>query len=108
MTTCCCEYGPDTIKGMGLDFYEVYLDLEEEFEIRILDDVMSTPAERVGDLFAVILEALRSQRRERFAADSQYEQKAWEHYKAYLCSQLSLRPEQIVRSAYFVRDLKLY
>ena len=92
---------------MGLDFFEVYLELEEEFDVRILDyDLL--PVERVGDLYDVLIMGLREQHPERFVENTQYEETVWEQYVNFLVNQLGLHRNQIVKSAYFVRDLKLY
>jgi hypothetical protein len=93
---------------MGVDFYEVYLQLEDDFGIRILDSVTEVPAERVGDLFSVVVQALRQQYPERFAADPDYEKKAWEQYAEILVNQTGIKREQVIRSAYFVLDLRLF
>jgi hypothetical protein len=93
---------------MGVDFYEVYIDLEQDFDIRFLNDVMSVPAEYVGELFDVLIKALREQHPERFAVDSHYEELVWEQYKGYFVNQLDVRPEHFVRTAHFVHDLKFY
>jgi hypothetical protein len=93
---------------MGVDFYDVYLELEEEFDIRFLDDAMSLPVWHVGELYDVILAALRVQHAERFITDPCYAEKVWEHYKGFFVYQFDLDPKQVVKSAHFVQDLKLY
>jgi hypothetical protein len=94
--------------AMGIDFYEVYLEVEEEFDIHFVDNPALVPVEHVGELFDVMLRALREQHPERFNTDGRYDERAWDQYKSLLVNQLGLRPEQVVRSAHFIRDLKLY
>jgi hypothetical protein len=93
---------------MGIDFYDVYLQLESDFEIQILDDVRQVPAETVGDLFDVVTKALLQQHPERFVADPDYETKAWERFAYILVDQTGIDRQQVIKPAYFVRDLGLY
>jgi len=90
---------------MSLDFYEVVLEVEEEFEIKLPDPQWSA-VESVGDLYDATLEALRQQQPQRFA-DAAYPARVWEQLRALLVTQLGLEPDQIVPSARFYGDLGL-
>jgi acyl carrier protein len=90
---------------MGLDFYELHLELEEDFEIKLADSP-ALPVEHVGELFDVLLAAIREQHPDRFAANPNYQQHAWAKYVDILVNQLGLNPKHVVRSAHFVDDLK--
>ena len=70
-----------------------------------MDDVDKIPAERVGDLFNVVINALREQRPGRFNADPSYEERAWEQFVGILEDQTGLDRAQFTKPAYFVRDL---
>lgn len=90
---------------MSLDFYEVVLEVEEEFGIKLPDSRWSAVVS-VGDLADATLEALRQQQPRRFT-DSAYPERVWGQLKALLVTQLGLAPEQIVPSARFYDDLGL-
>jgi hypothetical protein len=89
---------------MGLDLYEVFLDVEQEFEIQIRDDQMQS-VENVGDMYNVTVICIREQHPERFAAKQSYDELVWEHFKDLLGRQLGLKPEQVVKSARFFHEL---
>jgi acyl carrier protein len=95
---------PDLGVSMGLDLYELVLEVEEEFGVRIPDADMQQ-VESVGDLFAATVKNVVEQHPERFAGDLGYEHEVWERLKALLVYQLGVKPEQIVPSARFFYEL---
>jgi hypothetical protein len=87
---------------MGLDLMEVLLEAEEEFDVKLPSDGFP---DTVGGFYDRIIDSLREQRPERFDADSDYPDQVWEQLKAMLVNQLALNPDDVVRSAHWVRDL---
>jgi acyl carrier protein len=87
---------------MGLDLVEIVLETEDEFDVQLDHDKAPVV---VGELYDVTLAALREQRPERFDADAAYADKVWDQFRAMICRQLGLEPEQVVKSAHFVTDL---
>jgi hypothetical protein len=92
---------------MGLDFYELYLELGEDFDVNLADS-SELPAAHVGELFDALITTIREQRPKRFMANPDYEQEAWNMYVEILVNQLGVKRERIVRSAHFVDDLNCY
>jgi len=89
---------------MGLDIYELVLEVEEEFGVKIPNADMQR-IESVGDLFDVTVKNLREQQPERFASSPRCEDEVWERLKALLVDQLALNPEQVVKPARFFDEL---
>lgn len=89
---------------MGLDLYEVFLEVEEEFDIRI-PEKKTQPVQSVGDFFDITIQFLREQYPERFAVDSQYSEKVWQRLKDLLVRELGVKPEQVEKSARFFYEL---
>lgn len=87
---------------MGLDLMEVLLEAEEQFDVKLPSDGFP---DTVGGFYEIIIESLREQRPERFANDSDYAEEVWEQLKAMLVHQLAFNPDDVVRSAHWVRDL---
>ncbi len=84
---------------MGLDTVELVLAVEEEFGIEI-PNAMAAQLIAVGDLYDCVVGQLRS-RNEPLA-----ENEVWERLRSLIVDHLGVRPDEITRSAEFVRDLK--
>jgi acyl carrier protein len=91
----------------GIDFSEIYCQLRDDFDIQLVDADL-VKAETVGDLFDVVLQALKEQHPQRFVNDPDYWHKAWDQYVDVLVDQTGLDSKWLVPTAHFLRDLKLY
>lgn len=85
---------------MGLDSVELVLAVEEEFELDIPDaaaEMMMT----VGDMHAFLIAELKRLGRESNPAE------IFEQLRAIIVRQLRIKPEKVVLSARFGKDLHL-
>ena len=89
---------------MGLDIYEVVLEVQEEFGVEIPDEEMQQ-IESVGDLYNVTINSLHAQRPDRLGYDPGSDEDVWERLKALLVHQLGVRPDEVVKSARFFHEL---
>lgn len=85
---------------MGLDTVELVMALEDWFEITIPDEVAQTLF-TVGDLHALVVAELT--RIGRFGGDPAG---VYDQLKAIIVRRLGVRPDEVVPTARFVRDLR--
>ncbi len=88
------------IKVMGLDTVELVMAIEEQFAIEI-PNVDASNLVIIGDLYDYVLRALRQR------GESPDDAQVWKRFRAVVVRQLGVRPEQVVRSAHIVKDLKI-
>lgn len=74
---------------MGLDIYEVVLDVQEEFDIEISDSELQQIVS-VGDLFDFTFKNLQSEHPERFVGNAKYDDEVWAKLQELLIVQLQL------------------
>jgi acyl carrier protein len=84
---------------MGLDTVELVMAVEEEFEIEIPNDVAMRLIS-VGAMQDYVVQTLQSRGTSANAAE------IWKRLQAIIVFQLGVRPEEVIREAEFVRDLK--
>ena len=83
---------------MGLDGVELLMAVEEEFGLRISDEDGARMI-TVGDMHDYVVAQLRAR------GEMPSEEAIWQKVREIIIEQLGIRPEQVVRSADFVRDL---
>ena len=85
---------------MGLDAVELVMAIEDEFDLHISDDDAAKMI-TVGDMHDYVVAQLRAR------GETPSEEAVWKKVHEIVVEQLGVRPEQVVRSAEFVRDLGL-
>ena len=84
---------------MGLDTVELVMAVEEEFALEI-SNADAAKMERVGDMHAFILRTLR----ERGASPDDAE--IWKRLHQIVVEQLGVRPDEVIPTARFIKDLR--
>jgi acyl carrier protein len=84
---------------MGLDLVELLFTVEDEFAIKISDDEAAAMVS-VGNMYDHIIEKLQQRGAEFDKSD------VWNRLKVLIVDQLGVKPEEITRTAEFVRDFK--
>lgn len=85
---------------MGLDAVELVMEIESEFHIEIPNKV-AVKIRVVGEMHDYIVQALR------LRGETPDEGQVWERLTAVIVRRLGVRPDQVTRSAEFVKDLHL-
>lgn len=86
---------------MGLETVELVMAVEEEFAIEIPNSE-AAKMERVGDMHAFVVRTLR-QHDETAVVDAD---QIWTRLRELVVEQLGVRPEEVIPSAHFIRDLR--
>ncbi len=87
---------------MGLDTVELVLALEEEFGVAI-SNAEAERIERVGDMYAFLVKAIR----ERDGALAASELEIWKRLKEVIVYEVGVREEEITLEARFVEDFDM-
>jgi len=86
---------------MGLDFVELIISIEDAFDIAI-EDEQASKVVTVNDCYKLILNKI-GKREVRSWSDEQ----VWEAMKNIIVSELGVKPEEVVPSAEFIKDLRI-
>ena len=84
---------------MGLDFVELIISIEDAFDIAIEDEEASKVV-TVDDCYKLILNSLNNSE-----IKSLSDEQVWEAMKNIIVSELGVKPEEVIPSAKFIKDL---
>lgn len=86
---------------MGLDFVELIISIEDAFDISI-DDEEAENIVTVGDCHKFILKKIGNRE-----VKSWSDKQVWEAMKNIIVSELGVKPEEVIPSAEFIKDLRI-
>jgi len=84
---------------MGLDFVELIISIEDAFDISI-EDEEARKVVTVDDCYKLILNTIGNSE-----VKSWSDEQVWEAMKNIIVSELGVKPEEVVPSAEFIKDL---